>query len=184
MLPSAAMSAETPRELRRRILYEGSVGRFGVHDVSFPGGHETELVLLAHPGASAIVAFTSERDVLLVRQFRFAVGGYIWEIPAGKRDAGEDPSVCAARELREETGYRAGRLVRTGQIITAPGFTDEIIHLFCAYDLEPGEACPEPNELIELHEVPLERALAMVESGELYDAKSVAGLHHAQRLHR
>jgi ADP-ribose pyrophosphatase len=170
-----------PRELARRILHQGPVGAYGLCDVEFPGGHRSTLVVLAHPGAAAVVPFLDARRIVLLRQYRHAVGGPIWEIPAGKLDPGEAPEHCAARELREETGYRAGRVVRTGEILTAPGFTDERIHLFCAYDLTPGSAAPEPNESLELHEVELAHALAMVQRGEIIDAKSIAGLFHAGR---
>jgi ADP-ribose pyrophosphatase len=89
-----------------------------------------------------VVPFLDRDHVVLLRQFRHAAGGTIWEVPAGKLDRGEDPAVCAVRELEEETGYRAGRVVQTGSVLTTPGFTDERIHLFCAYDLVPGPARP------------------------------------------
>ena len=148
----------------------------------FSNGHETTLELLEHPGASAVVPFLSRDRIVLLRQYRLAASGVIWEIPAGKLDAGEAPDVCAERELQEETGYRARRIVRTGSILTAPGFTDERIHLFCAFDLEPGETAQEPNEMIEVHEVELERAFDMIASGEIVDAKTVTGLFHARRI--
>lgn len=172
---------QPPRELARRILHQGAVGSYGLCDVEFPDGHRTSLVVLAHPGAAAVVPFLDARRIVLLRQYRHAIGGVIWEIPAGKLDAGEAPELCALRELREETGYSAGRLVRSGEILTAPGFTDERIHLFCAYDLTPGSAAPEPNENLELHEVELAQALAMVERGEIVDAKTIVGLMHAAR---
>jgi len=171
----------SPRELARRIVHESTVGAYGLCDVEFDGGHRETLVLLAHPGAAAVVPFLDAQHIVLLRQYRHAVGGPIWEIPAGKLDRGEAPEVCARRELREETGYAAGRLVRSGEILTAPGFTDERIHLFCAYDLEAGTAAPEPNESLELHEVALDQALAMVERGEIIDAKTIVGLLHAAR---
>ena len=97
--------------------------------VDLPNGRRVEFDLVRHPGAAAVVPFMEDGRVLLIRQFRFATGGEILEIPAGKLDPGEAPEACAARELEEETGYRAGRLERLGSIWTTPGFCDEIIHL-------------------------------------------------------
>jgi len=172
------------RELGRRVLHQGSVGTFALHELELPDGQSFTLELLRHPGAAAVVPFVDDESVLLIRQYRFAADGVIWEIPAGKRDPGEAPEVCAARELEEETGYRAGRLVRTGEILTTPGFTDECIHLFCAFDLEPGTLAREPTEWIELHEVPLDRALDMIHAGEIVDSKTIVALFHASRLRR
>jgi ADP-ribose pyrophosphatase len=171
-----------PERISERVLHVGRTGTFGLHELRLPNGHLTTLELLQHPGASAVVPFVDDAHIVLLRQYRFAVQGRLWEIPAGKLDPGEDPESCAHRELREETGYRASRMVPLGRIITAPGFTDECIYLFCAYELEAGEAQCEPSEMIEVHRVPFEEALRMVERGEIVDAKSVAGLHHAQRL--
>ena len=108
--------------------------------ITLPGGASTEIDIVRHPGASAVVPFISDDDVLLIRQYRYAADGTIYEVPAGKLDRGEDPVACATRELEEEAGQRCGRMVRLGTIWTTPGFTDERIHLFAAFDLEraPG----------------------------------------------
>src|SRR5262245_5034627 len=172
----------SPERLSERVLHRGRTGTFGLHELRMPNGHVTTLELLQHPGASAVVPFVDAEHIVLLRQYRFAVQDRLWEIPAGKLDPGEDPESCARRELAEETGFRAARLVPVGRIVTAPGFTDECIHLFCAYELEAGEARCEPSELIEVHRVAFDEALRMVERGEIVDAKTVAGLHHAQRL--
>jgi ADP-ribose pyrophosphatase len=178
------VAADEPkvRRVRVRELHRGSIGVIGVHDVALPSGEQIELVLIQHPGAIAVVPFLDRDRIVLLRHYRYAAGGVIWEVPAGKLDGGEAPERCAARELEEETGYRAGRIVRTGRILTTPGFTDEVIHLFCAFDLSPGPTAHEPGELIEVREVRFDEAIEMVERGELIDAKSVAALHHAQRL--
>ena len=170
---------ERARLIGRRVLWEGSVGSFGLDTVVLPGGQEAELAILKHPGAAAVVPFLDRDHVVLLRQFRHAAGGTIWEVPAGKLDRGEDPYACAARELTEETGYRAGRLERTGAIFTTPGFTDERIHLFAAFDLEPVAQRLEADEIIEVVRVRLGRALEMIWSGELRDAKSALALLHA-----
>jgi ADP-ribose pyrophosphatase len=161
-----------------RPVYRGRSIAVWLEEVALPNGRRTELDVVRHPGASAIVPFTSDDDVLLIRQFRHAAGGTILEVPAGKLD-GEAPEVCAARELEEEAGRRAGRWVRLGSIWTSPGFTDEVIHLFAAFDLETVSMQHEADEVIELVEMPLREALERVWSGELRDAKSALALVHA-----
>jgi ADP-ribose pyrophosphatase len=167
--------------VRRDVLWRGSVGAFGIDVVRLPNGRQAELALLEHPGAAAVVAFADAQSVLLLRQFRYAAGGTIWEVPAGKLDAGEDPAVCARRELLEETGMEAGRLDRLGEIWTTPGFTDERIVLFAARDLVQKGSAHEPHELISVEAVPLAAALAMIDRGEIRDAKTIAALFHAAR---
>ena len=148
--------------------------------VALPNGRTVELDLVEHPGAAAIVPFEDDETVLLIRQYRYAAGGTIWEVPAGKLD-GEEPAVCAARELEEEVGRRAGRLEALASIWTTPGFTDERIHLFAAYDLEVIPARREEDEIIEVVPTPLPRALELVFCGELDDAKSALALLHAAK---
>jgi len=147
--------------------------------VALPNGTTLELDMVRHPGAAAVVPFVSEREVLLIRQYRYAAGGVIYEVPAGKLEEGEAPEVCAVRELEEEAGQRAGRIERLGAIWTTPGFTDERIHLFAAFDLSPATQRLEDDELIEVVPMSLEAALEMVWSGELSDAKSALALLHA-----
>jgi len=127
------------------------------------------------------VPFLGDDEVLLIRQYRYAAGGEIYEVPAGKLDPGESPEVCAVRELEEETGYRAERVEALGSILTTPGFTDERIHLFAAFGLEPTQQRLEDDELIELAPMPLTEALEMVWSDQLPDAKSALALLHAAR---
>jgi ADP-ribose pyrophosphatase len=170
--------------MTRRVLFDGRVGSFGLDEVTLPSGRRVTLELLRHPGAAAVVPFLDDGRILLLRQYRYAAGGNIWEIPAGKLEAGEAPEVCAARELEEETGFRAGRLVRVGEILTSPGFTDERIHLFCAYELAPGNTAHEPAEVIEVHKILFDQAMDMITGGEIIDAKSIVALHHAARIRK
>src|SRR5262245_50909735 len=149
--------------------------------VTLPNGREISLDIVHHPGAAAVVPFTESGEIALIRQYRHAAGGSILEVPAGKLDAGEAPELCAARELAEEAGYRAGRLVALGSIWTTPGFTDEVIHLFAAFDLTPVASRPEDDEVIEVLHVPLDDALDLIWRGELRDAKSALALLHAAR---
>ncbi len=172
---------ERGRTLRRKEIWRGSVGSFGIERVALPNGKKTDLAILKHPGAAAVVPFLNSERILLLRQYRHAVGGTIWEVPAGKLDEGESPEKCVARELLEETGYSAKRVEQTGMIYSTPGFSDERLYLFCAYDLFPGERALEENEIIETHEISLSEALAMVDRGDICDAKSVAALFHVAR---
>jgi ADP-ribose pyrophosphatase len=149
--------------------------------VTLPNGRVAELDIVHHPGAAAIVPFESDDVVILIRQYRHAAGGMILEVPAGKLDPGDTPESCAARELQEEVGRRAGRLTRLGQVFTTPGFTDEVIHLFAAFDLERVPLRPEDDEVIEVLPTPLDEALELVWRGELTDAKSALALLHAAR---
>ena len=149
--------------------------------VTLPNGRTVQLDIVHHPGAAAVVPFLSEREVLLIRQYRHAAGGEILEVPAGKLDPGEAPEACAARELAEEAGQRAGRIEKLGWIWTTPGFTDERIHLFAAFELEPVPPHPDDDEVIEVVPMGLDEALDRVWRGQLTDAKSALALVHAAR---
>jgi ADP-ribose pyrophosphatase len=153
--------------------------------VTLPNGRVAQLDIVHHPGAAAVVPFVSADDVLLIRQFRHAAGGAILEVPAGKLDPGDTPESCAGRELEEEAGRRAGRLEKLGWIFTTPGFTDEVIHLFAAFELELVPTRHEDDEVIEVVRLPFAEALELVWRGELPDAKSAMALvHTAHRLGR
>ncbi len=149
--------------------------------VRMPNGVEIVLDIVEHPGAAAIVPFVSDREILLIRQYRHAAGGFLIEVPAGKIDPGESPDETAHRELQEEVGQRAGRLEKLGWIWTSPGFAREKIHLYAAFDLTAVAARPADDELIEVIPTPLDDALEMIWSGELTDAKSAIALIHAAR---
>ena len=163
-----------------RVVHRGRSITVQVEDVALPNGRRVELDVVRHPGASAVVPFEDARTVLLIRQFRHAAGGFIWEIPAGKLD-GDTPEVCAHKELAEEAGRRAGRLVPLSSIFTTPGFTDEVIHLFAAFELTPVPQRLEHDEVIEVVPTPFARALEMIYAGELRDAKSALALLLAAR---
>ena len=163
-----------------RDLYRGSVVHLTVEDVTLPNGHAMPLEIVRHPGASAVVALDADGAVTLLRQYRHAVGGYLWEIPAGKLDHGEEPHVCAFRDLAEEAGLVAARMEHVGSIVTCPGFCDEVIHLFVATGLERGRSALGPDEVIEtVTTVPLATAMDMIRTGEIRDAKTIAGLTQA-----
>ncbi|MCC6242787.1 MAG: NUDIX hydrolase [Gemmatimonadaceae bacterium] len=163
--------------------YTGRVISLDVDEVRFPDGSVGTLEMIRHPGASAVVPLL-EQDaddpiVVLIRQYRYAAEGYVYEIPAGRLDAGESPVTCAHRELAEETGYRAGQMTSLFTMFTTPGFTDEKIHLFLATDLTMGETAREADEFLELVPTRLSRALSMIEQGEIQDAKTALALLYA-----
>jgi ADP-ribose pyrophosphatase len=166
--------------MKRRVAYQGRSITVCVEEAELPNGRRVDLDVVRHPGAAAVVPFETDRVVLLIRQFRHAAGGTIWEVPAGKLD-GDTPEVCAVKELEEEAGRRAGRLERLGSIWTTPGFTDEVIHLFAAFDLEPIPQRLESDEVIEVVPTPIGEALDLIWRGELRDAKSAIALIHAAR---
>jgi ADP-ribose pyrophosphatase len=166
--------------MKRRLAYQGRSIAVYVEEAELPGGRRVDLDVVRHPGASAIVPFETDDVILLIRQYRHAAGGTIWEVPAGKLD-GDTPEVCARKELEEEAGRRAGRIERLGSILTTPGFTDEVIHLFAAFDLEPLPQRLEADEVIEVVPTPIEEALEMIWRGELRDGKSAIALIHAAR---
>jgi ADP-ribose pyrophosphatase len=151
-------------------------------EVRLPNGNRVDLDIVRHPGASAVVPFVAADEVLLIRQYRYATGGSLWEVPAGKLDPGESPESCARRELEEEAGCRAGRLEPLGPMWASPGFTDEKIHLYAAFDLSEVPQRLEADEVIELERMPFSRALELVWSGELTDAKSQLALLKAAHL--
>ena len=167
-----------------RRAYAGKVINVDIDTVRFPNGKTGDLEMVRHPGASAVIPFLTDPhgddpQVLLIRQFRHAADGYIYEIPAGKLDGDEDPKVCAARELEEETGCTAGRIEHLVTFYTTPGFTDERIHAFMATELTRGETAQEQDEFMTLEPTPLSRALEMIQTGELNDAKSALALLYA-----
>ncbi|MGI9077999.1 MAG: NUDIX domain-containing protein [Gemmatimonadaceae bacterium] len=164
-----------------RRVYSGRIVSLDVDTVRFPDGSVGELEVFRHPGASAVVPFLSDQFaddplILLIRQYRYAAGGYLYEIPAGRLDPGEEPVECARRELREETGCTAETVQYMCTTFPTPGFCDERIHIFLAEGLTHGDTGREADEFMEVETLALSRALEMVESGEIQDGKTALGL--------
>jgi ADP-ribose pyrophosphatase len=165
-----------------RRIYEGRVVNLRVDDVEYPNGHRSTVEVVEHRGGVAVVAMPEVRRIVLVRQFRPAIARAMWEVPAGKLEAGEDPGVCASRELVEETGYRADRMRKLWTFYTAPGFCSELLHLFVAEDLTPGAPRPEAGEQIDVRSFDLDEAWSLVTRNELPDAKTQIALAWARGL--
>lgn len=157
-------------------LYTGKVVTLNIETVALPNGLTIDLEVVRHPGAAAVVPITEDGSVVLIRQFRHAAGGFIYEIPAGKLHSGEDPRSCATRELEEEIGYKPGQLMLLSSIFTAPGFTDEVIHVYKATGLTKGRQHLDRDEVLEVVEVSLEEAIGMIRAGTIRDAKTIVGL--------
>jgi ADP-ribose pyrophosphatase len=189
VVTSAELEARTPgtphdAQLRTKRIHTGRIINLDEDRVRYPDGSEADVDIVRHPGASAVVPFLTDPEgedpqILLLRQYRYAAGGYILEIPAGRLDPGEAPLACATRELKEETGCTAGRIEPLVTILTTPGFTNERIHLFLATDLTHGESAREADEFADVVMLRLSEALELVQRGEIPDAKTALGLLYA-----
>jgi ADP-ribose pyrophosphatase len=165
--------------------YSGRVINLDVDTVRLPDGSSSELEMVRHPGAAAVVPFVDAPDgsdprVVLLYQFRHAAEGYIWEVPAGRLDPGEAPEACARRELLEETGMTAERFQPLTALFTTPGFTDEKIHLFLASGLREGQHRREPDEFLEMHTKRWSEIMDMVAHGTIQDGKTLTALMYVE----
>ncbi|MDP9007988.1 MAG: NUDIX hydrolase [Pseudomonadota bacterium] len=158
----------------------GRVIQVSTERLRYSNGREYDIDFVRHPGAAAVVAIDSNQRVCVVRQYRHGVQDFLWEIPAGKLDAGEPPEVCALRELREETGVEAKIWTSLGLYIPAPGIFTEVIHLYLARDLNIGPASPDADEELELKWLPLEEAIGLILRGEWNDGKTSMALWRTQ----
>jgi len=166
-------------------LYTGKILNLDLDTVRFPDDSIGQLEMVRHPGAAAVLPFlddpaTDDPRIVLIRQFRHAADGYIWEVPAGRLDSGERPEQCAGRELLEETGYAAGEFRHLTTIYTTPGFIDERIHLFLATGLTAGDHQRESDEFLETHEVRWREVQAWMQDGRIVDGKTFAALAFVQ----
>lgn len=159
-----------------RNIYTGKVITLNIDRVQLPNGVTVDLETIRHPGAAAVVPVKDDGTVVLIRQFRHAAGGFIYEIPAGKLAPGEAPLHCAARELEEEVGYRASSFELLSSIFTVPGFADEVIHIYRATGLTKGQQQLDRDEVLEVIEMPLSEAIGKIEDGTIRDGKTIVGL--------
>ena len=183
-LESRARGAKSDALISSDHIHTGKIIKLDSDRIRYPDGSEAEVDIVRHPGASAIVPFLSdpegeEPQILLLRQYRYAADGYLYEIPAGRLDPGESPADCAARELKEETGCTAKQMEPLITMVTTPGFTDERIHLFMATDLTHGEAAREADEFADVIVMRLSEALELIQRGEIVDGKTALGILYA-----
>lgn len=166
----------TEKKIVSKQVYQGSFLRILEDAVRLPDGREASREYVKHPGATAVVAITDDGRIVMVRQYRYPVGKVTLEIPAGKLDTGEEALACAKRELKEETGYVAERWTKLTSLLTTPGFTDEVIHLYKAEKMRFDEACPDEDEFIHAELYTPEELRRMIEDETIVDAKTIVAL--------
>lgn len=172
----------TEKTIARSTVFQGCLLRLDVDRVELPDGNTAPREYIRHPGGVGVVALTENREVLLVRQYRYPYGAIVTEIPAGKRDPGEDPLTTGMRELEEETGYRAATYTPLGTLYPTPGCCDEVVYLYLATGLTKAEAHPDEDEFVEVEHCPLDEMVRRVMAGEIPDAKTQIGILKAKRL--
>lgn len=165
----------------KKTIYRGRVIELALETVRLPNGAEAELEIIHHPGGAAVLAVDRGGRACILRQFRHAAAGYVWELPAGKIDNREPPLQTAQRELEEEAGHTAARWESLGHYVSSPGVFTEVVHLFLARDLQAVPARPELHEVFETHWRALHHVIDMAVNGELSDGKSVVAVLRAAR---
>jgi len=168
------------KQISSETVYTGKIVNVRNDIAELFNGSQVPREVVEHPGGVAIVPLTDKNEVLMVRQYRYPVGEELLEIPAGKLEYCEDHCQCAVRELSEETGCTAGKIIYLGPIYPSPGFSKEILHIYLAADLQYGEAHPDENEFLSVEAIPLERLVRMAMTGEIKDGKTIIGILKAQ----
>jgi ADP-ribose pyrophosphatase len=165
--------------LRREKKYHGKIIDLTVDELQYPSGRTTVREVVEHPGGAVILCLFENADILLIKQYRHPFGREVIELPAGKLDAGEDPLLCAQRELREETGFAAMHWEKLTALYATPGFCNEVLHVYLAsgaYPHKEGQALEEGEATLTVHRVPIREAIAMIDRGEIVDGKTIAGI--------
>jgi ADP-ribose pyrophosphatase len=165
--------------LGSQTIWHGRVFDFVEKEIVLPNGRKTMMGMVQHPGSSAIVPVLEDGSVILIHQYRPAIQDFIWEVPAGTMDAGEDPLDCAKRELQEECGYAANHFEKVGEIWVTPGYSSECIHLFLATEMILKEPHLDEDECLSVHLFPYREVLSMVERNEIREAMTIVALQKA-----
>ncbi len=160
----------------KSLIHQGRVFKLFREDITLPNGLRMHMDVIRHPGAAAIVALRDTDSVVLLRQYRYAAGQYLWEVPAGTLSPGEPPLECAKRELREETGFEAGHWEELGRIVPLPAYSDETIYIFLAQDLRETSQELDRDEILEVHLVALADVDSMILDGQIKDSKTISSL--------
>jgi len=171
--------------LKSEKRYTGKVFNLVIDEIEYPSGNRALREVAEHPGGSVVVPIVGDGNLVVVRQFRYPMKKHLYELPAGKLDAGEDPAACAARELEEETGYIPGSLKKVTAIYTSPGFCSELLHIYLATELKRssrGQKLEEGELDLTVQVIPLKRAVEMIEKGEIVDSKTICGILLAERM--
>ncbi len=171
------MTDFTERRLSGETLFHGKVFSIERDDVLLPNGAKSTREVVRHPGGVAVLAVDEHEGIYLVRQFRYAAGRELLEIPAGRIEPGEDPAVAGRRELAEETGLRCAKFESLGMVLPTPGYDTERIYLYLASGLTQGDCCPDDGEFVRAVYMPLNEAQSLVLSGGIDDAKTMAALY-------
>jgi ADP-ribose pyrophosphatase len=170
------------KTLTAKPIFDGKVIKLDVLTVELPNGKEATREVVLHPGASAVVPISTNGEIYMTTQYRKPLDSNSYEIPAGKLDQGEDPLDAARRELKEETGLEAGDIRHLVSMHTAPGFSNEVVHLYCATDLKEGNSCADEDEFISVEKKTVSQLVQMVLNHEITDAKSIIGILLAEKI--
>jgi ADP-ribose pyrophosphatase len=170
--------------LKSQILFKGKVFDHQVDEIEYESGNRGIREVAIHPGGAVVVPVKDDGKIILVKQFRYPLQNTLIELPAGKLDKDEDPLVCATRELEEETGYKAKEIKKLGRIYTAPGYCTEILHIYSARGLTPGNHNREEGEQgMEIFELSINEIEKMITNGEITDAKTIVGIFYLKNSH-
>jgi len=166
---------------KKGLIYKGKVLDISLETARLPDGKTVDLEIIRHPGGACVLPLYDNGDILMIRQYRHAAGGIIWEIPAGRIDDDEEALSCALRELEEEGGVRAGKMEKLGEFFSTPGFCTELLHIYLATNLRPCGQKLEADEYLEIVRLPFDKAVDMAYKGEIKDAKTVIAIMMAKK---